>query len=55
MKGLPRLFVKYQTDERRISDVLSIPLLMSLELYLDMRMMTVCLHYLSHHLCPNDV
>ncbi|KAG6336650.1 hypothetical protein ID866_2431 [Astraeus odoratus] len=39
MKGLPRLFIKYQTDEKRISDVLSIPPLMNLDLYLEMRMM----------------
>ncbi|KAI6015155.1 hypothetical protein F5J12DRAFT_519559 [Pisolithus orientalis] len=38
MKGLPRLFIKYQTDEKRISDVLSIPPLMNLDLYLEMRM-----------------
>ncbi|KAI6128214.1 hypothetical protein EDD16DRAFT_1550109 [Pisolithus croceorrhizus] len=37
MKGLPRLFIKYQTDEKRISDVLSIPPLMNLDLYLEMR------------------
>ncbi|KAI6041487.1 hypothetical protein EDC04DRAFT_2565548 [Pisolithus marmoratus] len=38
MKGLPRLFIKYQTDEKRISNVLSIPPLMNLDLYLEMRM-----------------
>lgn len=43
MKGLPRLFIKYQTDEKRISDVLSIPPLMDLDLYLEMRMMNVCI------------
>jgi len=42
MKGLPLLFIKYQTDEKRISDVLSIPPLMDLDLYLEMRMMNVC-------------
>ncbi|KAL4076765.1 hypothetical protein V8B97DRAFT_2084279 [Scleroderma yunnanense] len=39
IKGLPQLFIKYQTDEKRISDVLSIPPLMDLNLYLEMRMM----------------
>ncbi|KAF9232626.1 hypothetical protein BU15DRAFT_90603 [Melanogaster broomeanus] len=38
IKGLPRLFIKYQTDENRISHVLLIPLLMNLDLYLEMRM-----------------
>ncbi|KAF9224974.1 hypothetical protein BS17DRAFT_779369 [Gyrodon lividus] len=39
IKGLPRLFIKYQTDETRISDVLLIPPLMNIDLYLEMRMM----------------
>lgn len=39
--GLPRLFIKYQTDENRISAVLLIPPLMNLDLYLEMRMMNV--------------
>ncbi|KAF8452670.1 hypothetical protein L210DRAFT_3639153 [Boletus edulis BED1] len=39
IKGLPRLFIKYQTDENRISEVLLIPPLMNLDLYLEMRMM----------------
>ena len=43
IKGLPRLFIKYQTDEKRISDILSIPPLMNLDLYLEMRMMNVCI------------
>ncbi|TFY80258.1 hypothetical protein EWM64_g3756 [Hericium alpestre] len=38
IKGLPRLFVKHQTDEKRIAEVLLIPQLMSLDLYLEMRM-----------------
>ncbi|KAI0058337.1 hypothetical protein BV25DRAFT_1283433 [Artomyces pyxidatus] len=38
IKGLPRLFAKHQTDETRIVEVLSIPLLMNLDLYLEMRM-----------------
>ncbi|KAF9029519.1 hypothetical protein BDZ89DRAFT_1065307 [Hymenopellis radicata] len=37
MKGLPRLFVKYQTDENRIKDVLILPTFMNLDLYLEMR------------------
>ncbi|KAI0657496.1 hypothetical protein C8Q70DRAFT_919344 [Cubamyces menziesii] len=40
IKALPQLFVKHQTDERRISDVLLIPQLMNLDMYLEMRMMT---------------
>ncbi|KAF7978768.1 hypothetical protein HWV62_44804 [Athelia sp. TMB] len=40
IKGLPRLFVKYQTDEVRIAHVLLIPALMNLDMYLEMRMMT---------------
>ncbi|KIK96764.1 hypothetical protein PAXRUDRAFT_825621 [Paxillus rubicundulus Ve08.2h10] len=39
IKGLPGLFIKYQTDEAHISDVLLIPPLMNLDLYLEMRMM----------------
>ena len=41
IKGLPRLFIKHQTDQNRISDVLLIPTLMNLDLYLEMRMITV--------------
>ncbi|KAJ3761453.1 hypothetical protein EV360DRAFT_37795 [Lentinula raphanica] len=37
MKALPRLFIKYQTDEHRIVDVLTLPTLMNLEVYLEMR------------------
>ncbi|OBZ76095.1 Cohesin subunit psc3 [Grifola frondosa] len=40
IKGLPGLFVKHQTDENRIADVLLIPQLMNLDMYLEMRMMT---------------
>ncbi|KAG5641552.1 hypothetical protein DXG03_004787 [Asterophora parasitica] len=40
IKGLPRLFIKHQTDQHRITDVLSIPVLMNLDLYLEMRMIT---------------
>jgi cohesin complex subunit SA-1/2 len=41
IKSLPRLFSKHQTDEARIAVVLSIPLLMNLDLYLEMRMTAV--------------
>ena len=40
-KSLPLLFTKHQTDEARIAVVLSIPLLMNLDLYLEMRMTAV--------------
>ncbi|KAF8892974.1 hypothetical protein BD779DRAFT_1609978 [Infundibulicybe gibba] len=38
IKSLPRLFIKHQTDQRRIAEVLLIPTLMNLELYMEMRM-----------------
>lgn len=41
IKALPQLFVKYQTDAGRMSDVLQLPQLMNLDMYLEMRMMTV--------------
>ncbi|KZT04963.1 uncharacterized protein LAESUDRAFT_702953 [Laetiporus sulphureus 93-53] len=40
IKALPKLFVKHQTDENRMAEVLIIPQLMDLDLYLEMRMMT---------------
>ncbi|KAJ7701757.1 hypothetical protein B0H17DRAFT_1127998 [Mycena rosella] len=40
IKGLPRLLMKYQTDQNRIANVLTIPTLMNLDLYLEMRMIT---------------
>ncbi|KAI0342546.1 hypothetical protein BDW22DRAFT_1357931 [Trametopsis cervina] len=40
IKALPRLFAKYQTDPGRMSDVLHLPQLMNLNMYLEMRMMT---------------
>jgi cohesin complex subunit SA-1/2 len=40
-KSLPLLFTKHQTDEARIAVVLSIPLLMNLDLYLEMRITAV--------------
>ena len=41
IKGLPRLFIKHQTDQKRIADVLMLPTLMNLDLYLEMRMIAV--------------
>jgi len=41
IKSLPMLFTKHQTDEARITVVLSIPLLMNLDLYLEMRITAV--------------
>ena len=40
---LPSLIAKQQTDESRIANVLLIPELMNIDLYLDMRMITVCI------------
>ncbi|OCH94580.1 hypothetical protein OBBRIDRAFT_747233 [Obba rivulosa] len=40
IKSLPQLFIKHQTDENRMTDVLMIPQLMNLDMYLEMRMMT---------------
>lgn len=41
MKVLPRLTLKYTTDPIRLSEVLRIPKLMSLRLYLEVRMVSV--------------
>ena len=41
IKSLPGLFAKHQTDEARIAVVLSVPLLMNLDLYVEMRMTAV--------------
>lgn len=41
IKGLPRLFAKHQTDSIRVADVLTIPQLMNVDLYLEMRMIPV--------------
>ncbi|KAF5323111.1 hypothetical protein D9611_009237 [Ephemerocybe angulata] len=38
IKALPRLFIKYQADGNRIAEVLTIPSLLNLDLYLEMRM-----------------
>ncbi|KIL63611.1 hypothetical protein M378DRAFT_107004 [Amanita muscaria Koide BX008] len=40
IKGLPRLFIKHRADSRRIAEVLLLPTLMNLDLYLEMRMIT---------------
>jgi cohesin complex subunit SA-1/2 len=40
---LPRLLEKYHTEPSRALSVLQIPLLMNMELYLDMRIIGVCL------------
>ncbi|KAJ6612818.1 hypothetical protein B0H10DRAFT_2051218 [Mycena sp. CBHHK59/15] len=40
IKGLPRLLMKHQTDQNRIANLLMIPKLMNLDLYLEMRMLT---------------
>ncbi|KAG9082844.1 hypothetical protein FRC07_014077, partial [Ceratobasidium sp. 392] len=37
MKALPRLFAKVQTDEKRVGDVLVLPQLMSLDMYVELR------------------
>jgi cohesin complex subunit SA-1/2 len=39
IKGLPRLLMKHQTYQNRIANVLALPTLMNLDLYLEMRMM----------------
>ncbi len=41
IKSLPGLFAKHQTDEARIAVVLSVPLIMNLDLYVEMRMTAV--------------
>ncbi|KAJ7595027.1 hypothetical protein C8J56DRAFT_1013025 [Mycena floridula] len=38
IKALPRLFIKYQTDKNKIANVLILPTLINLDLYLEMRM-----------------
>ena len=53
IKGLTRLFIKYQTDENRISEVL-IPPLMNLDLYLEMRMMNVRRREISVNVAWNN-
>ena len=41
IKSLPGLFAKHQIDEARIAVVLSVPLLMNLDLYVEMRVTAV--------------
>ena len=41
IEELPRLFAKYQADQNRIVVVLQLPTLMNLDLYLEMRMISV--------------
>ncbi len=36
------MFIKHQSDQGRIAEVLAIPTLMNLDLYLEMRMISVC-------------
>ena len=47
IKALPRLFIKHQTDQVRIAEVLVLPTLLNLDLYLEMRMITVSTTYLD--------
>jgi cohesin complex subunit SA-1/2 len=49
INALPKLFAKNKTDEGRIADIVLIPQVMNLDLYLEMRMITVSrtLIYLS--------
>ena len=41
IKRLPGLIAKHQTDENRITNVLLIPEIMDMDMYLEMRMITV--------------
>lgn len=41
MKAFPQLFLRYQSDAKRILQVLQIPQLLNLDMYLEMRMVTV--------------
>lgn len=43
IRDLPALIAKHQSDVGRLVDVLSIPLLMNLNMYLDLRMVPVSL------------
>jgi cohesin complex subunit SA-1/2 len=46
IKGLPRLFIKHKADSKRVAEVLQLPTLMNLDLYLEMRMITVRIFFL---------
>ena len=56
IKALPRLFIKHQTDASRIANVLVIPQLMNINMYLEMRMISsyetlwddVCKQFMTH-------
>jgi cohesin complex subunit SA-1/2 len=41
IKALPSLFIKHQTDQKRITNILILPTLMNLDLYLEMRIIPV--------------
>lgn len=45
IKALPQLFTKHQTDTPRMAELLKLPQFMRLDLYLEMRMMTVSLRF----------
>jgi hypothetical protein len=55
IKGLPRLFAKHQTDSNRVADVLTIPQLMNVDLYLEMRVIPVSVLHLSIHSCSRSL
>lgn len=55
MKGLPRLFAKYQTDSNRVADVLTITQLMNVDLYLEMRMIPVRISLLFRSLAQRTI
>ncbi|KIM27792.1 hypothetical protein M408DRAFT_329747 [Serendipita vermifera MAFF 305830] len=56
IKALPRLFIKHQTDASRIANVMVIPQLMNINMYLEMRMISayetlwddVCKQFMTH-------
>jgi len=56
IKSLPQLFIKHQTDASRITNVLVIPQLMNINMYLEMRMIAayenlwddVCKQFMTH-------
>lgn len=47
INALPSLIAKHQTDESRIANVLLIPELMSIDMYLEIRMISVCIATLN--------
>lgn len=52
IKSLPRLISKHQTDESRIGEVMLIPQLMNVDMYLEMRMVPVGI---SSLLCCSNI